>query len=526
MIDDQREPSQEELRREIASIDRSISELMFYGGGVMLLLNGDSILRSRGRGKGLDIYADLERDAHVAAMLDKRKRAVTAREWDVTPSSDDPIDVQVAELVKQSLSAIRFDKLTKELLDAVLKGYSTVEVVWDSVDRTIVPVKTIKRSQGRFTFDIKRRPRLLTRERMFEGEELPDRKFIVHSVGDGDDGSPFGRGVGHRIFWPVFFKRQNLSFWLKFLDKFGSPTAQGSYPRGALKAEQDKLLAVLRAISNDAGIIVPEGMEIKLLEAAKSPNDGYERLCRYCDGEISKAILGETLTTEVGNSGGSRALGEVHNEVRKELAKDDADEVSYTLNETVVRWIVELNFPGRKAPAVWRNFEESEDLDKVADRDRKLKELGWERTEESFVETYGLGYQRMKAATVLGVPTVDGDQAAEFSEAGWFARFGRAMARVFGFAEAEADAVASQRERNRSHQQTIAEGAIQLAEAWPTIIGPKVKELQTLLDETGDLQLFRDRIGELLDQEPSADFAEQLARATFASRLQGRLPRK
>ena len=72
---------------------------------------------------------------------------------------------------------------------------------------------------------------------MVEGEELPDRKFIIHSVG-GKDGSPYGLGVGHRLFWPVFFKRQGISFWLIFAEKFGTPTAVGKYPGGADPGDQ------------------------------------------------------------------------------------------------------------------------------------------------------------------------------------------------------------------------------------------------------------------------------------------------
>jgi phage gp29-like protein len=526
-----RAPTQEELKREIASIDRSISELIFYGGNVKLLLNGDSVLKTRGGARGLAIYSDLARDPHVASVISKRKRAVTAREWTVTPSSDDAQDIAAADLVTAALKRLRFDRLTKNMLDATLKGYSAVEWIWSVIDgrelgmpggKYLVPTKYKKRDQRRFIFDIDGNPRLITKENMSSGEALPDRKFTIHSSGEPDDDSPYGLGVGQAIFWPVFFKRQNITFWLTFNDKFGSPTAKASYPKGTNDAEQTKLLQTLQAISREAGIIVPDGMVVELLEAAKSSTDSYERMCHYMDAEISKAVLGETLTTTVGNTGGNRALGDVHNEVRIELAKDDADELSYTLNETIVRWIIDFNFPGRQPPSVWRNFDEQVDLTAEVDRDTKLKALGYERTEESFIDTYGDGYVKVQAPEQAKPDSPTAASNAQFTEQenGFFKRFFSWI----GFAES--NTVNAQRERNRQVQDAITGNATQLAGDWEKLLGPRVQELQTILDETGDLVQFRERLNEMINAAPNDALVESVARATFSSYLAGRLPRK
>jgi len=524
--------SKEVLGREIAGIERSIHEFLFYGGRPTVLINGDDVLRTRGRSKGLKIYAELERDAHVLAVVSKRKRAVTAREWHVTPASQDAQDIAAADLVKATLAHLRFDKLTKSLLDAVMKGYSVVELMWDLVpgsalglagDSYLVPTKYKKRDQRRFVFDLEDRPRLLVSGQALSGEELPPRKFIVHTYGEADD-SPYGRGVGSALFWPVFFKRQNISFWLVFCDKYGSPTAVGEYPIGTPEKEQNQLLQTLRGISQDAAIVVPQGFTAKLLEAARSSGgDSYKTMCAYMDAEISKAVLGETLTTEVGSSGGNRALGEVHDKGRVELAKDDADDVCYTLNSTIVQWIIDYNFPGRKAPEVWRSFDEPEDLDKAADRDTKLKEQGWVRTEESFRSTYGDGYQRLVAPIPAqnGLPAID---PAEFSEQPLLSRVGAWLLNVIGFAEQ--DTIANQRARVKQDQDTIEQGAAQLSQQWEPLVGPRVKELQTLLDETGDLALFAERLKEFANAGPSAEVVDSIARATFAARLAGRMPRR
>ena len=398
---------------EIASIGRDLNRTTFGP----VLENLDDTLKTRGGAKGLKIYDELERDTHAYAVLQKRKLAVAARPWQVDPASDRRDDKKAAELVRVQLQALGFDQLTAGLLDATLKGFSVGEVLWAVDGAKVVARRVVMRDQRRFAFTEQADLRLLTRERPIEGEEMPPRKFIVHRFGD-KDGTPYGLGLGHKLFWPVFFKRQGITFWLTFADKFGSPTAVGKYPVGTKPDEQAKLLAALAAIAQDAGIIVPDGMLIELLEASRSGSvDTYEKLVRYMDEQISECVLGETLTTNIGSSG-SRAASQTHNEVREELAKADADLLSDTLNSTLVRWIVDFNLPGAGYPTVYRVFEEPEDLDQRSQVDERLHRMGYEPESIAQInETYG-GQWRKKAAPTAapGGPTDPKNPNAVFAE--------------------------------------------------------------------------------------------------------------
>jgi phage gp29-like protein len=518
-----RKPSKNELKGEIASIERDLSQ-MFFGGALKILLNGDATLRTRAGGKGIKLYDELERDGRTGAMLDKRKEAVTEREWSVDPASQDAGDIEVAEFITQVLDDLKFDQLTDDALDATLKGYSVLELMWEVresyADRwrnVLIPKLYIARDQSRFVFDTDRRLRLLTLEKPMDGEELPDRKFVVH-VFKGKDGVPYGRGLGSKLFWPVFFKRQGMSFWLTFLDKFGSPTALGKYPSGADVGQQKKLLEVLRAISREAGVAIPDGMEVELLEAARAGEGGYERLLRYCDEEISLIILGETLTSSVGSQGGSRALGDVHKQILTARAKSDADNLSYTLNESLIKWIVEYNFSGRTPPTLWRSFDEPEDLDKLADRDKKLSEIGYSPTEQRIREVYGEGYERkQEPAPAAPLATPPDPTRAEFAEpTSWWRRLLRAV----GFAEGDVDKA---RRSNREDQDALIEVAERLAVDGH--VRKRVEDIRALLDETGDLALFAERLDELLATDPSEQFVDALQKAGFGAHLAGRLPR-
>ncbi len=383
-----------ELTQEIATIQRDTTRFVF--GGVME--NLDDTLKTRGGGKGLKIYDELERDCHAYAVLQKRKLAVIARDWEVLPASDSALDTRAADLVRRQLAGMGFDKLSAALLDATLKGYAVGEVMWAAQGSELVAAELRPREQRRFVFGAQGELRLLTSEAMMLGEAVPERKFIAHQFG-AKDGSPYGLGLGHKLFWPVFFKRQDIAFWLTFADKFGSPTALGKYPANAGAPEQKKLLDALSAIAQDAGVIVPEGMAIELLEAAHSGSvDTYEKLARYMDEQISECVLGETMTTTGSSGGGGLGSNQagVQNEVRIELSKADADLLSDTLNATLLRWMVDLNLPGAGYPTVGRIFKQADDLDKRSQVDERLHNMGYEpESVEQINTTYGGKWRRV-----------------------------------------------------------------------------------------------------------------------------------
>jgi phage gp29-like protein len=477
--------SKEPLTREVATIERDPFTVT-YGG---TMRPNDETLLKRGGGKGLDIYDDLERDGHVYAVIQKRKMAVIAREWELElPKNPTAEDERAAELVREQLLGFNFDKMCLDLLDAILKGFAVGEVMWAPADDQVVVSKVLPRAQKRFTFTTKNELRLLTREQFLDGVTLPPRKFVVHQFG-AKDGNPFGLGLGHKLYWLVFFKRQDITFWLTFVDKFASPTVVGKYPSSATADERRKLLNATQAVAHETGVIIPEGMVLDLMEAARSGSiDAYEKLCRYMDEQISETVLGETLTTNNG-TGGSQAATETHNDVREELTKADADLLSETLNDTLIPWIVELNVPGARPPRVYRVFEEDrmaaeERRKKRADADKVISELGYEPTPEYIAETYGPGWVK-RAAKPAPAPSV------AFAEAG---------------AELEA------------HQAFAAQAGAAASAAMAAIVAP----IKKLVHEAGSLEEIRDGLLEAYPHMNATDFSELMQQALTASVLAGR----
>lgn len=348
----------------------------------------DDILAQRSVGKGLKLYEDLARDPRAGAVLDKRKRAVVAREWSVTPGGPRRADKQAAKLAERVLGGewgLSFDKLCLDLLDAQLKGHAVSELIWEMRDGFAVPVEAKARDPRRFVFNRAWELRLLTPENQLDGIAMPPRKFLVHRFGTSFD--PYGLGLGHRLFWPIFFKRNSLQFWAKFCERFGMPFIKGTAGPGE---DPKELLKALVGLGQDGAIAVPEGTLIELLDAAKGAGvNTYEGFCRYLDEQISEAVLGETLSTNVGQAG-SRAASQTHNEVREDLCDGDCDELSAALNGQLLTWLTEANYPDAAPPTVWRprpeNRKEIAETDKAetdarsaaVDYVEKMRRAGYE----------------------------------------------------------------------------------------------------------------------------------------------------
>ena len=398
----------QELRKEIATFERDITA-QYYA---FTMATRDDIVLTRGGSK----------------VLRKRRNAVVAREWQVEPGGDAPADLLAAELVKAALKRIRFDRACRGLLTAVLTGISVAEIMWEAAEievngtrRTwIVPADIRVRNPRRFAFDRDGKLRLLTREARTQGIAVPDRKFIVVRYWAEENEDAYGRGLGYDLFWPVFFKRNGVALWNALIEKHGQPFVYAEYPNGTSDGDVDRLVTMIQGIARGAGVAVPSGTLIKMLEVSKTGTaDMHKELVQAMNAEISKIVLGETLTTEMGQNG-ARAASETHNDVRTELADADADMLSEELNESLLRWIVDLNLPGAAMPSVWRKAPEEPDLIASATLDEKLFAVGYEPTEKLVLERYGPGYRRIaggKPATPPPPAFAEGDDPATIPEA-------------------------------------------------------------------------------------------------------------
>lgn len=357
-----------------------------HAGWLQTLWPQDAVLRDRGGDYA--VYEDVLRDDQVASTFQQRRMAVTSAEWGVRAGGADRASRMAADFLLESLHHVGWDGVTDKMLYGVFYGFAVAECLWGREGSRITLDAIRVRKQRRFVFDPGGKPLLVTLDNP-HGEALPGRKFWHFHAGADNDDEPYGLGLAHWLYWPVFFKRNGMKLWLIFMDKFGMPTAMGSYPLNATEEEKRRLLSALRAIQTDSGIIVPEGMKVELIESSRAGQVSYETFLDRMNAAIAKVTLSQTLTTD---AGGGQYKADVHKHVRNEVVKADADLICDSFNRSVVSWLMAWNFPTARAPKVWRRVSEDKDLRPLAERDRILYQMGLRPSTAYIQATYGDGW--------------------------------------------------------------------------------------------------------------------------------------
>ncbi len=145
--------------------------------------------------------------------------------------------------------------------------------------------------------------------------------------------SPYGTSDLRAAYKHYWSKDILTRFMNLYLEKYGSPTAKGSYKRGTPKAAQEELLRVLDKIQQETAIVIPEDVQVELLEANRGGEAGYLQAIEFHDKQISRAILCQTLMTDEGTRVGSFALAKVHLDVLKMCLR----KLKRDLEESVMR---------------------------------------------------------------------------------------------------------------------------------------------------------------------------------------------
>lgn len=368
----------QKITDEIATRKRALN---FYS-LANILPDPDIVLKKQG--KDITIYKELLCDPHVFACTQSRKAGVLSLDWDINRGLDKD---EHAENIEKLLKKLNIHKLISDILDATQFGFQPLEIMWVK-DKSgyIFPEKIVSKPPEWFCFDDDNNLKFRTKENYY-GEELPDKKFLL-AQNNPSYNNPYGERTLSRVFWAVTFKKGGLKFWVVFTEKYGMPHLIGKHPRGATKEETDSLADMLEDMVQDAIAVIPDDSSVEIQEANKSSSaEIYEKLIDKMNAEISKAVLGQTLTTEIGSTG-SYAASNTHMAVRQDIIDSDRKLVESVINQ-LIQWIYEINFSNEQIPVFEMYAPEDVDLT-LAQRDKILSETGVKFTKEYFIKNYGL----------------------------------------------------------------------------------------------------------------------------------------
>ncbi|TVP15387.1 DUF935 domain-containing protein [Shewanella sp. KCT] len=327
-----------------------------------------------------------EKDGHIFSELQKRRRALLGVDWQIVPprnaSAAEKADCERLHELLDDLSIL--DDLIFDMSDAILKGFSNSEIVWQRQDKLWIPEAFNFKDPSWFMLPGSEsglsRNELRLRDNSLHGEALQPFGWVSH-IHKTKSGYLSRNGLARVLAWPYLFKNYSVRDLAEFLEIYGLPLRLGKYPSGAGKSEKATLLQAVMSIGHNAGGIIPKGMEIDFTEAAKGGKDPFEYMVSLMEKTISKTILGGTLTSQADGKSSTNALGNVHNEVRQELRDSDLKQIANTLSRDLVLPLYMLNCKSyrhsSRAPRLEFNLVEAEDIKAYADALPKLVEIGF-----------------------------------------------------------------------------------------------------------------------------------------------------
>lgn len=309
-----------------------------------------------------------QKDLHYLGVLSTRKRTVAQLPITVSPAGSDPEQKKQAEFVRAWVETGVLRHALFDMLDAIGKGFSVSAIEWNRAAADYWPRKLIFRPQR--WFDVSWQDGETIRMRDDAGDSftpgipgavaetgftsIPEKSVSIHRHPSWS-GLTLQAGLTRAVAWFSMFKFFTVRDWGIFVQNFGMPIRIGRFGPDTTSDDRDTLWRALTDIGGALSAMIPKGMEFDFVEPKNGAgaNDLHERRVKWIDEQISKAVLGQTGTTDTRS--GTHASGVIHRQVQEDIERWDAGLLSHTVNDQIVRWMVDMTFgvpAGGKYPVI------------------------------------------------------------------------------------------------------------------------------------------------------------------------------
>jgi len=328
----------------------------------------DRVFRQADLGIAIYQYADLckhmrERDAHLMGIDRQRRQGVANKPFLIWPTFDtDKLAVGMANAMRAIVDGI--DGLPSAFYAGLSKncdGWSLNELLWlpgkirfqvpdgfgggQMVTMRGIWPRSMEWVHSKHTEFVQDSDEPLLNLGSDGSVRLPRHKFMYTRAPG--EGIASARGYSRAVVWMHFFKHASMRDWNVFLHLYGIPFLQGKMDRGMFKDANLKAvleLALKAYGSGEEAPILPDGLSIDVKDPVSMSGAGeaHKSMFGVCNAEESKAVLGEMLTIEPGESG-SFKLGAVHQDSAHEVVVGDALTTACDVRTDIFLSAIELN---------------------------------------------------------------------------------------------------------------------------------------------------------------------------------------
>ena len=360
-------------------------------------------VRNPNRLRLLNIYRDAMVDSHLSGCIQQRVGFVMSRSFKLV-NADGDADEEAGHLLDQSW----FKDLCRFCLDSNWYGHSLIELG-----------DVVKDGDGHPSFsDVHLIPRR---------HVIPEYHRVVPRVGNNwqtgidyherpwadsliEAGRPDDLGLLLKAALHTIPKKHASSFWDNFAEIFGMPWRIARTSTRDPK-EFRKLEDLIYNAGKGTGMVSGMDTEIQFIESGKGDAfNVYDRRIDRANSELSKLVIGQTMTIE---DGSSLSQSQTHLQVFENLVESDRDMLRDIINNQLLPRMVRFGFPVKGL-----RFEWDDAIDYTPEQQVAYETMIADRYDVDpsyFADKYGMPVGDRRNPSPLSIP--DGDSGQKPADA-------------------------------------------------------------------------------------------------------------
>lgn len=192
----------------------------------------------------------------------------------------------------------------------------------------------------------------------------------------------FGGPMRSVMFW-WYFSIQGRDWWARLMERYGSPFMVAK----ANVQNKDTINFLQEAFSlatKIGGIVIDSKAQLDLKECNTAGlAEGFDLFFNVCNAEISKIVLGQTLSAKPEATGMGSGVADLQGDVRDDIRQFDQKMLCNTIKRQLFKPFLELNgIPGNAPNIVWGGLDEKK-AQSTAETLSKLSAAGLKPCEDS-----------------------------------------------------------------------------------------------------------------------------------------------
>lgn len=322
----------------------------------------------------VDLYKNALLDTHLSGIIARRKSTVLNTNIACGKNG------QENELMTALMNKPAGQALVSEILNTLFYGHTLLELSFTKRDfqAKLIPRRYVLPQLGRVILDLSNYDNYID----FRSEAYQDRLIELNAEDN--------LGLFCKVVPMVIYKRNCLGDFAQYAELFGQPIRKISYDPQDPNSYDEALKRIGTTDGGSLVILLPKNTEIEFIESTSK--DGslsvYQSLIQITNSEMSKVILGNTLTTEQGERG-ARSLGEIHKNSEEQLILHDRIFVLNALNYELKPRLIKQGLPIKENEEFYFKEVEEIDLNQRIIIDSQLNSL-IPIPSSYFYETYGI----------------------------------------------------------------------------------------------------------------------------------------